>query len=130
MNYEEGVQLLPSLERLKDKTLLKSNKWDIIHIALLPIIKDTLLAYAPVLDGYSNGQWLANGVNHEIVYKRTGIYYRPDGSHFDDNLNFYAILKKRDNPLHVEYKCELLTKLIVEQEIKKEDIPSFVLSRL
>lgn len=60
----------------------------------------------------------------------SGIYYRQDGTYHDDNLIFYAILKRKDNPLHVEYKCEPIINLIIQQEIRKEDIPSSVLSVL
>lgn len=130
MNYQDGINVLPSLNGLIDKSLSKSINWRVIHTALLPKEPNTLLAYIPVLDGRSNGHWLANGVNHEAVYRGSGIYYKQDGSHFDDDLTFYVVLKNRDNPLHVEYKCELLSTLINQEEVLTEDIPSFVLQHL
>lgn len=130
MNYENGSKLLPSLEKLKDKTLLKSTDWDIIHVALLPIEPGTFMAYVPVLDGFSNGNWMANGVNHQVVYLQTGLYTKPNGTHFDDDLTFFALIKKRTTPYHCEYKAELIFNLVSQGEIRKEDIPSSVLPHL
>src|SRR5687767_9618175 len=123
MNYKEGFPLLESLDKLKDKDLIKRQGWEIIHIALLPVVQDTLLAYSSILDATSGGNWMANGVNHEKVY-RSGVYVHMDGTHFDDDLNFYAITKHRINVTHVEYKCELLVNLVTEGEVKEADIPS------
>lgn len=129
MNYKDGIKILPYLESIKGKNLRKNKEWQIIHTALLPSFENTLLAYVPVLDGTSSGHWLANGVNHEAVYN-SGIYVKTDGTTFDDELIFYAILAKRENLLHVEYKCKSISNLISEQELTKEDIPKTILQYL
>ena len=130
MNYENGINLLPLLDNLKNKNLLISNEWTIINTALLPVEKETLAAYIPVLEWSSNGQWLANGINHEVVYKRSGMYYKTDGTYHNDNLTFYIFLKKSDNLFIAEYKCEKLSNLLISQEIKKEDIVNSLLQHL
>jgi hypothetical protein len=130
MNYEDGKALLPSLDRLKYKKLIISNEWTIINIALLPKNENTLTAYIPPMNWFTNGQWLANGVNHEMLYEKSGIYYKQDGTHFDDNLTIYIIVKRDSGTFSAEYKCDFLSNLLSSGEIKKGDIPSFVLQVL
>jgi hypothetical protein len=130
MNYEEGINLLPSLDRLKNNQLSIDKDWIITNIALLPTNPDTLTAYIVPLNWASNGRWLVNEINHDYVYKRTGIYYKPDGTHFDDDLTFYVMFKRTNSYSHEEYKCTQLISLLQSGEIKKEDIPSFVLQAL
>jgi hypothetical protein len=130
MNYEDGIELLPLLDNLKNKKLLLSNDWTIINTALLPSEEVKLIAYNPVLGWSANGQWLANSINHQFVYKGSKIYYKDDGTHFNDNLTFYIFLKKSDNLFSAEYKCDKLSNLLANQEIKNEDIPSLLLQHL
>ena len=130
MNYENGIKLLPLLDNLKNKTLLISNEWTIINTALLPVEKETLAAYIPVLGWAANGQWLTNTINHDFVYKGTRMYYKDDGTHFNDNLTFYVFIKKSDNLFNAEYKCVSLGQMIMSQEIQKEDIPNLLLQHL
>ena len=130
MNYDNGIKILPAFDNLKDKDLNKSPQWRIIHLALLPIEAETLLAYSLPLDWLANGHWLANGVNHDALYNSTGLYYKQDGTNIPDDLTFYALLKNRKEPLHVEYKCELIVNLINSGEISAGDIPSFALPYL
>jgi hypothetical protein len=130
MNYEDGIKLLPLLDNLKNKELLLSKEWTIINTALLPSEEGTLTAYIPVLGWAANGQWLTNSINHDFVYKGSGIYYKTDSTYHNDNLTFYVFLKKSDNLFSAEYKCVSLGQMIMNQEIQKEDIPNLLLQQL
>ena len=130
MNYENGVKLLPFLEKLKRTKLLVNTEWEITNIALMPSHYPALLAYGIALNNGSHGNWLTNQIDHEAVYKNGGIYYRLDGSYNDDNLTIYAMFCRTHSIFHKEYKCEKLIDLINSNEVKKGDIQDFVLSAL